>query len=434
MPIIVRRRLQAMLNELGPFLTPSKASDLLKRIENRITDQAIPAEYELMLTWALSKVAHVEVERKFGGRALDIYTSDLLPSAPSAIEVTAISDDSLGDQSLMRRAANIINAAASKIQKRAREHLYYEFLEESGVRPADPRSGPYNRHFRRRRVTRDFQVSSALDQALREWLRNAPPSSPLRWEDGNVGVLITWKDYVHPHANTFSSMPPVCYDVRDNPLYEALRAKARQLRSVPDDILRGIFIGDAGCSLLWTLGRPFGGAREVRGDEIFRTFVQRHPEIDFIIAFVPRRRQQTPLSSRTNPREWHLFVYSGELGEEEFEKVTRTLDLLPKPYLEGYQARSWHQQGDFDLQARGRYLGATWTSTAGRNGMTAKFSARALQDLLAGRITPEQFQHRMIGNPNLFEVQLRRGMTISNARFEHTGDENDDDYIILEFS
>jgi hypothetical protein len=229
-------------------------------------------------------------------------------------------------------------------------------------------------------------------------------------------------------------MPPVCYDVRDNPLYEALRKKGRQLRNVPKDTFRGIFIGDAGCSLLWTLGRPFGGAREVRGDQIFRAFIQRHPEIDFIVAFVPRRRSQTGLLGRDNPREWHLFVYSGALGQEQFEKLNLILDLLPKPYLDGYQARSWHQQGDFDPQARGRYLGTTWTSTAGRNEMTAKFSARALQDLLAGRITPKQFQHFMIGDPNIFDVQLRRGMTISGARFEHTGTEDDDDYIILEFS
>jgi hypothetical protein len=30
--------------------------------------------------------------------------------------------------------------------------------------------------------------------------------------------------------------------------------------------------------------------------------------------------------------------------------------LLPAPYLSGYEARSWHEQGMFSPQARGQYL------------------------------------------------------------------------------
>jgi hypothetical protein len=51
MPIFRRRQIQQMLNELGPWLTKSKAVDLLKRLEHRSPDQAIPAEFELALSW-----------------------------------------------------------------------------------------------------------------------------------------------------------------------------------------------------------------------------------------------------------------------------------------------------------------------------------------------------------------------------------------------
>jgi hypothetical protein len=46
-----------MFDELGSWLVPSKATDLLKRLENVSPDQAIPAEFELALDWAVTKMA-----------------------------------------------------------------------------------------------------------------------------------------------------------------------------------------------------------------------------------------------------------------------------------------------------------------------------------------------------------------------------------------
>jgi hypothetical protein len=53
MPIFPRRQLQLMLDELGPWLVKSKATDLLKRIDNEDPDQSIPGEYELGVGGAL---------------------------------------------------------------------------------------------------------------------------------------------------------------------------------------------------------------------------------------------------------------------------------------------------------------------------------------------------------------------------------------------
>lgn len=86
MPIFTRRQLQQMLNELGPWLVRSKATDLLKRLENGSPDQAIPAEFELALSWALTKSAQLEIDRPMGNRTPDIYSPDLFSSAPLSVE------------------------------------------------------------------------------------------------------------------------------------------------------------------------------------------------------------------------------------------------------------------------------------------------------------------------------------------------------------
>jgi hypothetical protein len=99
MPIFGRRQLQRMLDELGPWLDCGKAKDLLNRLENEKPNQALPAEYELSISWAVSKIATLEIDRPSGTRTPDIYSPDLLPSGPIIADVAALDDFSLsGDR------------------------------------------------------------------------------------------------------------------------------------------------------------------------------------------------------------------------------------------------------------------------------------------------------------------------------------------------
>ena len=69
--------------------------------------------------------------------------------------------------------------------------------------------------------------------------------------------------------------------------------------------------------------------------------------------------------------------------------------------------------------------------------MEHKFSARALIDLLAGRVDPKTFVRETGGlamKTNLFAHWLDRGMTIQDARFESGGLDEDDDYLIFTFA
>jgi hypothetical protein len=65
--------------------------------------------------------------------------------------------------------------------------------------------------------------------------------------------------------------------------------------------------------------------------------------------------------------------------------------------------------------------------------MTIKISARALHELMAGKLTSEQFKHWTVGENNPFKLQLGEGRTISNVRFEGKNVAADDDYLIFEF-
>ena len=428
MPIFGRRQLQYMLNNLGPWLSQPKAKDLIGRIESRDPDQSIPGEYELALAYGVSQVAGLEIDVLAGTRRPDIFSSDLIPSAPIAIDVTAMSDDPLSGESLMKRAANIINQEAARHRRVASKHLHYTFLEERKTLPANRYSNGFTRYVRHRCITKKFNMSDDLRTALRHWLK-AIPSKPLRFRNDEIDVVIEWKERVHPATNTFSSMPSVTYSERENPLYNLLKSKAKQLRDVPEGTLRGIFLGDAGCSLLRDI-RPFTGRQEVSGDQIIQRFLLNN-KIDLVAVFVPRRRNEIGLWHHNNPRIWHLYIYSFTLKKEQFAKIEAIRDTLPNPHLHGYQARSWHKQGMTLPQARGQYLAPKWTGGKGK--MKVHISARGLQEFLVGRLSKEQLKNFIIGDPNPFEFNLANGKMITEVRFESTGTEKDDDYLVFEF-
>ena len=65
--------------------------------------------------------------------------------------------------------------------------------------------------------------------------------------------------------------------------------------------------------------------------------------------------------------------------------------------------------------------------------MTLRVSARAVQELLAGRLPVEQFRNWSFGEDNPVRRQIEVGRTISSVRFEPQGDNEDGDYLIFEF-
>ncbi|MGO7755297.1 hypothetical protein ACC817_08245 [Rhizobium ruizarguesonis] len=418
-----------MIDELAARLPPSKLKEIIGRLDHADPDQAIPQEYELGLLWAALKISDIEIEKPLGRKAPDFYATDLFPSGPAFVEIAAISDTALSGEPLMRRAANIINNFA--VVKKSDRHLYYQFNEESGYLPA--KNGGFfapTQYYRRRRVTREFNLDDEMRASIAEWLKGKPSSGPLRLTNPSIDVSISWKEYVHPQGNVFSSMPSEAHDVEDNPLFKVLKAKEReQLQATPQGTLKCIFLGDAGCQLLRDL-RPISvGARTVSGKQIIEHFLD-CSSVDIVCVFSPQKMNRHNYQSFDNPRVWHVTVFDQRgLPEDEHAKLRTIAGSLPEPYLDGYQARSWHQQGMFHPRAKGQYLPPMWVTKNGIQNM--KISARGLQELLAGRLSREEFK-RFVAD-NLFERALSDGRTISNITIERKETEEDDDYLIFEF-
>ena len=222
--------------------------------------------------------------------------------------------------------------------------------------------------------------------------------------------------------------------MKDNPLFKALKDKAGQFANIDKKILRCVILFDAGSNLLRRL-RPFGAVHEIGGDTIIWHALDKL-HIDLVCVFSPTYDQPLNVFGNHLDRQkiWQVTYFDsrGELPQEEYQTLERVASELPRPAHEGYQARSLHEQGVFKPGSDFGYLPCKmeWST----NGpMTIKVSAKQVHSLLAGRISPEEFARKTFHDQqNQFEHELSRNRSIRSVKFEGSGLDEDDDYLVFE--
>jgi hypothetical protein len=434
MPIFTRRRMQAMLNELTSHLDKFKGSDLVRRLENKRVEQVLPAEMELALLWALSQLGELEVEPEWfsTSRLPDAYSERLFDDLPAIVEIASISDAGLAQEDDMRRTVSIFYEAANKVLRSSGRHLHFEFRELSGYTAQG--------YVRQRKVDSGYMMSNDVLSKLSTWLCDSSSATrtPLEIRDGKTHVVITWHEqHQSKFSNFFSSMPAEAYSLTDNPLWSILKAKADQLRSAEFDGIRCLLLGDSGSRLLRRLDDSMRSPHSYTGRQIIESYLGKPGcGLDVICVFSPHRSPNS-LSVHREPLTWQMTVFARAGVAVPVTGLEGLRAALPRPRFEGYQARSLQQQAAYSTNARGWYLGTHISSR--REKMTISISARALLDLLAGRITVLQFNH-MIGmketqtQKNLFKHRLDQGDVISSVRIESGGIDEDDDRLIIELT
>lgn len=426
MPIFARRRLCMMMNELSSYLDSKKCNDLSNRLEHKDTDTALAAEAEISVLWAISRVAHMAPEPVLPNTANrpDAESDDLFASGPAVIEVRALSDDSFSGKEAMDRTANIIAGYADRLRKGAGKHLYFEFDERSY----------FTTHFHRERcVDPAFELGSKTKEQLEQWItaEDWPNPGRIRVHLGKTDVVISWKKSTVPLSRTHCRMPPVAYDLEDNPIYKALKKKARQVKGAAEDTLRCVVLVDAGCYLLRRL-HPMGGVYEISGEAIIRHALAKL-SIDAVIVLSPYRQRDFGYASLSELL-WNVSLFDRRetIPDGEYDRLRKLAAQLPKPHFEGYQARDRHKQGAFAPDSRDWYLPTQITTRYGEN-MTIRLSAGLLHEYLAGRIDADVFRQKAFNNEkNYFELELVQGHSIRQVQFESAGVDEDDDYVMFD--
>lgn len=430
MPHFTRRRLQSMLNDIAPLIDRSKANDLLARLEKNKVDQALPAEMELAILWALSRIGELDIEPEWWGdlKRPDAYTEHLVKGEPSVIEIAAPNDNGISGEEAMDGVAVRICECASRVQRGLGDFLYFRFSEESG----------YDRgvYYRRRLAPASYELCDRSRSLVEDWVRSGS-SSRHRLHLVEPGLDVEVERTAHKqerYHNTWSTMPPEAHSLDDNPLYKLLTRKLIQLKAARPGTHRFIFLGDAGSTLLNRIG-GIGDhdptRRRVSGRQILSHFVEENARsIDSVVVIAPARRG-SPMGREK--LQWQVSVFNRPGFAFDPSPLETLVAQLPQPRFEGYQARSLFRQGAYRPTERGWWLGMHITGRIG-GPMEVKISTRALIDLLAGRMTAEQFRRQMGEGPNqknFFKHALDTGKTLQGISFQSGGLDEDDDHMVL---
>lgn len=430
-----------MLDELAPVLVNDKGKGLLGRLnKDKDENQALPAEMELALLWALNSLGDLEIEPEWWGdsKRPDAITDYLVPGTTAAIEIAATSDNSLSGEADMNAIALQISETANRAQSGTGDYLYFHFGETSGYEAG--------RYFRHRLAPKGFKIDDAMRAAIADWINSASSSNVrLHLQGRGLDVQVERKTYKQKrYHNIFSSMPVEAHSVDDNPLCDLLRRKKRQLKAAAQGTIRLLFLADVGSSLLNRIGKsgwrdPAG--RTFSGADIIDHFVRIYSaDIDGVVVFSPTIERPAwfgrDLFGR-HPKRWTVTFFGTKQLPQPPIGLERLASILPAPHYEGYQARSLFLQGSFATQGRGQYLEVIVKGNSKDNRQSISFPARLLVDLLAGRISEEWFRnyHTSGGRKtNPFKDCLNMGMTLSGAEISSRNLDEDDDHIILHFS
>ncbi|SDC84219.1 hypothetical protein SAMN05444678_10681 [Sphingomonas sp. YR710] len=425
MPIFTRRRIQTMLDDLIGIAAPSQ---FIGRLNDKRFENALPAEAELALVWATSRLGGFESEPVWyspEGRLPEGISTALFPGHDTVFDVKAVSDRVIPGVVGMRTISAKLVEAANKARKGAGKNLRFFFYERRDYQNPKLHRSIY--------APPDHVLGEAALRTLAQFVCSSPEEGAnVDIVDGEMAVRVTWKPGTHSIFNHRSSTVNEIFDADDNYIAAALREKAKQLRSPNFAGLKGVLLADIGSATLKAITSIDRLSRSASGQQI----IQRHLDkpdggLDFVCVFSPRREMN---SWGDDQRYWKVTAFSRNGLILPLDGLNALAEQLPKPRFDGWQLEHLHEQRLFGEKSHGWHLGSRLTSNMADHKMTFTFSSRALHEFLAGRIDGDRLRNNMIGLTSAFEHQLARGHTIQGARIVPGGIDQDDDLIELTFA
>jgi len=223
------------------------------------------------------------------------------------------------------------------------------------------------------------------------------------------------------------TVPPT---VVDNPLYKALHAKAKKLKSV--DGAKGIMVGDGHCSAL----AGSRGNRIITPDKIVSELFRQHSSIDFVFLVSVHERQTQSWTGRLPPKQILPKFYAR--GESSLSSAIKAaldvaVESFPKPINSPLNAAHRAREKGYGLGFHGGYS---------MSDHMLKIGSRALLEVLSGRVSIAEFNKRFgwragdedIPNKplNPFERQLREGRLFRSIDID-SDDDAADDWVTMHF-
>ena len=404
MAIFSRRTLQRLLNENSTFLTLKQTKDHIKRLDSG----DIGVEWEILLLNVFSKLGTVEHEKNFNGKNPDLYFTSHDHILDFLSDIKTVSDE----------GTEIKNPQEYLIDRLHDEVLKYDIrcawrVEIDGNHKEARRHGkmtqlklPALARFDAEIFNESFEEFALLIQ------KNPNEARAYQIKTQSVDLTISYQPSDRwVGSGSYPSYKSI--ELREhliqNSIYSGLVSKADQLKGSAYNGALGIILCDGGSDFL------------PRSRNIIQEFFRAYPYINFVLAF--RVEQNFGLGASNQ-----VIIYF-EKGPglspklEDFFSTLHTNNLFPYPVRSARNAR-YALKSKKPLRLGSFYGGCTMS------GNEIKLSVRTILDLLAGKITYDDF-------PETYKVffadRAAEGRLFEHFEIEKAPDEKDDDWLTMRF-
>ena len=431
MAVFSRRTVDRMLIENAAFSTEDQLDRVIARL-NSNGFQALEAEWELSVLNAFDKIGNVAHEPPLEGSAnLDLlFTAD--DGSTFLSDITTVSDEGFEEKSPVK-------AFCLELQERLwRAGLPYDGWTLSiGTHPAEygqpriPAIPPRNEF-----ATEVF--NDKFKQFLRSVKDRPGESQTFQVRTAQTTISLTY----NPKGQYFTTLGPAYGAAQkkdQNPVFYALKSKAKQLKRVSYDGPKGIILCDGATDMIHT--RPHSSFDfNYNAADATKEFLRQNQSIDFVLLVTsvwtedglhrpwvdgPRRKVKVTLIPNKS---------FDQLPEQIKQSLSAVEAYFPEPENTPSGARETMRHG-FN-QKELRPLAGGWSMSDNE----IKISESAVLGLLSGAVTQDELFKTLGFRPqaqkpsairNPFESMLSRKMRLREIQIEETT--HDDNYVIFRF-
>lgn len=427
MAIFSRRILQHMINENAKVLSIDQTRRHVEAL-NKADEKSLASEWEVVLLYGLNKLGKLTHEADLGGtRKLDLYfVSNTEPRQSFVADITTVSDKGLGEKNPTEAFQNELMRNIKIYRLKANCFSY-----EAGGKT----EGPYpNQKMKLRLPVKGKLQTIFKDRKFKDFLeiivQKPQLSHSFALKTDFIEVLIRY----NPKQECFTASWPSytsLYSLEKNPIYNTLKMKIKQLKGVSYNGYKGIILCDGGCDSLYKTGYA-GLSYGVQ--HVIQHFFRQNTSVSFVIVcivetyrtrFPIKQQQSLEIKTYRNP-------YAPEklrLSEELLTCIEKLEQVLPQPVMTAKNVINNLRYLRSIRQNEGVSFYGGWEMTT----ETIRISARALLQLLAGKVSQEKFfRDHDFPHGNPFEQKLCKGRTIKSIKIEKTA-KDDDDWLIFEF-
>jgi hypothetical protein len=420
--IVVQRR----LDELRVTLYEDAISKLAARL-NRPGKDRLAAMWEVAILHALSKLGDLgnEVTLASGRRPDVVFANGGLTFTA---DITTVSDDGLDEQNPYEELRKLIEACKIRLGLK----IGGMDLRVGSRREQTARGTRTVLRLPDRRRLSEF-VRDQIEPRLRQQIDEGKEVLHVGIEDAHVTIQVT----VDPRKSPYSSGSYAAYDaptIKDrNPLYNALRSKAGQVRGASG--LLGVIVGD-GDSRAFTDQQ--NNWSDVSARAIVDEFLRQYASVHFVLLLSVREERTgwSPVNPPIRRLHGQLVVSRTTAVPAELEQLFhRMMAEMPQPVAMPINAALRSREAGYGL---GHHGGSQMSDRR------IKLSAREVLEVLAGRRTVQEMnashdwhaaadRPQARTKPNFFERCLQEGRLPSSITVIKTDENDSDDWIEVEF-